>query len=425
MLAIRCLLYLCLLDTVSSETLTVLETTSNMSLFSPNSGAELASSSLLGHNQVTVCARFMTYQFTTHLSENPSQCLLWWGSTSSTGLYSTWLGSDLQAGMFSYVFPIWDMNVWNHVCLMIDSVTKDIMIIVNGKLMIKRHDFDLNNSFMNENLSIMGSFAPNGYTGSLFGRMTDVNMWSRMMTEKEAVSWTLCGKIEVGDLVDWKTATWKAQGLEEVQVDREEVCRKMQDRLLVSNVQRNFDGTLHLARMLGGRMAIADSQASAEENINALNPVKEDCQFVFTGLTDHKEEGVWVNVYTGQPMSWRNWEIGQPDNVGNADCATINAVNYKQHAGLCTDLSCSLIRVKESPKFQLRGVCKDSTVDTYYTMLLTNDNKTILKQELVGFKQTKMIWSRERERWNIVNLIDGIVLAHTNSTHDFPFGSHP
>ena len=72
----------------------------------------------------------------------------------------------------------------------------------------------------------------------------------------------------------------------------------------------------------------------------------------------------------------------------------------------------------------MRGLCKNSKIDVYYTLLVLRDNATLYERRLLGFKQTNMTFSPEQERWNIVNLVDGKVLAFTNSSHDFPFGSH-
>ena len=58
------LLSLCCLSTVSMSLLTILETTSDLGLFDPHTGAQIDNSSTLGHKQVNVCARFFNYQLT-------------------------------------------------------------------------------------------------------------------------------------------------------------------------------------------------------------------------------------------------------------------------------------------------------------------------------------------------------------------------
>ena len=216
-------------------------------------------------------------------------------------------------------------------------------------------------------------------------------------------------------------------------MEREELCREQQDRLLVSDDKKDFDEALRLARMLGGKMAIADSQEAAERISQALEPVKVMCNYVFIGFTDRKNESEWVNIYTQEKLTWKNWFAGQPNNGGNQDCGGMVTKSKKLFDTNCFNKMCSIIQIKQSPKFHLRGVCDESTVDVFYTFLVPSGNETILEKELLGFKQTKMIWSTKQKRWNIVSLIDGNILAHTNSTDSqlqtsnfpsFPFGSH-
>ena len=76
--------------------------------------------------------------------------------------------------------------------------------------------------------------------------------------------WTLCKTREGGDLVDWRTASWEARGLLEVQLESQEVCKERKGRLLVLDTQRDFDDTLYLARMLGGE--VWDQWSRAKES---------------------------------------------------------------------------------------------------------------------------------------------------------------
>ena len=72
----NCFFISILIPLVSSESLRVLRTTHDMASFSPSSGAELLNSSLHDLNEMTVCARFSTYQFITHGYREPLQVLL-------------------------------------------------------------------------------------------------------------------------------------------------------------------------------------------------------------------------------------------------------------------------------------------------------------------------------------------------------------
>ena len=225
---------------------------------------------------------------------------------------------------------------------------------------------------MSASFWIMGKTSSSEYLYSMFGRMTDMNMWSRSLTEVEAVSWTLCRTREGGDLVDWKTATWEARGLQELQVEREEVCRQRKDRLLLSKVKSDFDASLHLARMVGGTMAIAGSQEEADDIILVLVPQKKSVD----RFSQDSQTG--RGKVTGSTSTHRrNWKTGEPNGNGNEDCATIYALTNNLSDVKCSKKLCSIFQLRESPKFQMRGVCKERKVDTYYTMPVPRSNETI------------------------------------------------
>ena len=168
-----CLLSLSFFNTVWTSQLTVLETTSSLAAPLTQSGARLANSSTLGHEKVTVCARFLNYQFS-----SPVQSLLGWNKTS---VGSVWQGHELTGvGAFGdwFSFPVWDMQVWNHICIMLDSASSNLKVVLNGETVTNRDlKSDLKN--MDSNLSLFGY-----PTMSFLGQITDVNMWSRSLSEK-------------------------------------------------------------------------------------------------------------------------------------------------------------------------------------------------------------------------------------------------
>ena len=199
----KVLIFLCCLSPVCSEPLTVLESPQNVSDFVPTSGAALHNSSLQGQKQITMCARFLNHQFTA----NNYQALLTIAQ-DHTILWSTW-NPEINAGtsLPLRLFKVWDLGVWNHVCCMLDSTLSQSQIILNGKTILLSNDYSTDhNTFPDHNLSIMGyptkqsiDLTNGSFVSSFFGRMTDVNIWSRIFTKEEAIAWTQCEKTEGGD----------------------------------------------------------------------------------------------------------------------------------------------------------------------------------------------------------------------------------
>ena len=220
--------YLMLLGCLSlaaSELMTVLQTTEDISKFEPSSGAELSNSSLLGQKKVTICARFLTHQLTTHMYDKPFQDLLIMKPLYL--LYNEW-SPDIKSATYvgSYhSFDIWDLGVWNHVCIMLNAESGILETMINGKKKLSVKGYKPDQSTLSNNLTIMALPFSHGFHRSLFGRMTDVNIWSHSFTNEEARAWTTCKTAEGGDMVNWASAGWRAIGLEEVQVERAEVCK--------------------------------------------------------------------------------------------------------------------------------------------------------------------------------------------------------
>ena len=321
---------------------------------------------------------------------------------------------------------------------MLDSTLLQSQIVLNGKTILLSNDYSTDhNTFPDHNLSIMGyptkhstGLTNDSFDMSFFGRMTDVNIWSRIFTKEEAIAWTQCEKTEGGDLLDWRLATWEALGLSKLELERDKICKSNSVReLQVFRVKMNFYDTIQLASVLGGDMASTDNSSIALEMIKTFS--KEFKEKVcgpgpnfFGGFTDQDMEGQFVHYNTGKNLTWTMWYPGEPNNfIWNGQGEHCTALGKEKLFDIaCSATYCPMLVLKKNPQFQLRGVCPDSVIDFYYTLL--NYNETFLRKELLGFKQTKMVWSDIYNQWNIVNLVDGSTLAYTNSTKSFPFGSH-
>ena len=129
---------------------------------------------------------------------------------------------------------------------------------------------------------------------------------------------------------------------------------------------------------------------------------------------------MFVNVNTGEGMTWENWWEGEPNNWGTGEDCALNK-DLGSNDVTCDSQYCSMCKLMESPKLQMKGVCQDSEVDTYYILQLGKGQ--LIRKELLGYKQTKMVWSAEDRRWNIVNLVTDNILAYTDATEDIPIGT--
>ena len=349
-------------------------------------------------------------------------------------LYNAWTSKEhLEGGFDLTTFPVWDLQVWNHLCVMLDSANGKMTVVMNGEVVLDGNDYQYAHDVHGTAVFLMA--IPNNwdstseqFSDSMFGRLTDLNIWTECFTDEKAIAWTLCEIAEGGNLLDWSRATWRATGLEEVMEDRDVVCKKMEiPELLVSDLKKNFDETIHFARVLGGEMAVADNIKDAEKMAKLLTDenIANLCAGggLFAGLTDRNEEGVFVNINTGDPLNIDIWIENEPNNIFGADCAFIED-QAKLFDFKCSDVRCPILKIQKSPKFQLRGACQDIDIDMDIFFTLPLQNGVFIEKELLGFKSSKMLWSNKTNKWEIRNLINESVIAFSNSTRDYPFGNN-
>ena len=253
-----CLLFF-LVPSARSEKIKVLKTSGELSNFDQTSGAHLIFPAHTGAKGVTLCLRFFSYQF--YLKY---QKLIDFAGVS-VGAYSMMEPVDLfweevmdsswrNDNTVGFVetdtlktFPIWDLNVWNHLCISIDYESMHVFIILNGESVSE--DIGYKHKERKKNLlAIMGTYRGNGngYISSTFGEISDINMWNRSFTLNEMSDWTDCNMNDVGIIIDWANTELDSHGLHEVFVERAKMCEKKSEGLiLVADRRFDFNSTIH------------------------------------------------------------------------------------------------------------------------------------------------------------------------------------
>ena len=121
------------------------------------------------------------------------------------------------------LFKSWKMgdnDEWNTACIIASTKHRFYRTILNGVIVYEGEGYQ--EKYPNKNLNIMGEKygESENFTHSLFGRMSDINLWNRTFSQKEVSTWEECKMERGGNIVDWKTAEWTAVGLDETLIDK-------------------------------------------------------------------------------------------------------------------------------------------------------------------------------------------------------------
>ena len=98
----------------------------------------------------------------------------------------------------------------NTVCIIASSSDMFYRTIVNGVLVYEGLDYQEHHEEKDKNLFFMGEKIDNNenFTASLFGRMSDINLWNTTLSYREVTVWEECKLDKGGNIIDWETADW-------------------------------------------------------------------------------------------------------------------------------------------------------------------------------------------------------------------------
>ena len=255
----------------SAKMIKVFQTDQNISNFVPNSGALLVSEVPNNNmSSVTICFRFLVNQFMV-FTDPPIQNLVEFDGKPAFGIYYDFkppsdptiqenLGSRWKLGsVFGYyfynnkfsLFPLMSVlpRKWNNACFL--SSQNYFKVFVNSHFIYEEH---IQQEATHSNIAIMGTTKAqpeDTFIGSVFGKLTDFNLWNYNLNKKDILEWEKCGT-KKGNIVDWGTSKWRVMNLKETLVGKLDLCKKEKKaNLLMSNSKRNFDETLLLCNEIG------------------------------------------------------------------------------------------------------------------------------------------------------------------------------
>ena len=105
-----------------------------------------------------------------------------------------------------------DVQIWRHSCLSLDFKTGDIKLVENGKLRYKSNSGCLIKlSFLTDMTVGCYYYKPSGLM-SMYGKVTDLQMYSQVLSDQDMELITNCKKRMAGDILSWDKTDWVTRG---------------------------------------------------------------------------------------------------------------------------------------------------------------------------------------------------------------------
>ena len=256
------------------------------------------------------------------------------------------------------------------------------------------------------NIFTVGCIYKRGVTPfmSIHGKVTDFQVWSKVLEEEKLKRITSCQDLESGNLLSWDSGAWylnssRGTGRREMMELEEEVCRTGGDSYHLVPHRDKFQQSLHMCNKLSGQLVSHHTKENFTQiltfmtkkaHLNLFHCGKRDEErravTLKTWLASHdtEEEGVFRNFFTDRPTQYLPWAPERPYVGGTRyNCMVLDLVLEQPGPGQlylgstsitdeeCEVEFCSLCRV-ENPvrRMTVRGLCPLSIFDRvyYYTI---------------------------------------------------------
>ena len=238
------------------------------------------------------------------------------------------------------------------------------------------------------------------------GAITDLNTWSKVLSEEEMDSWIKCGFSE-GDIISWTTIKLEEETKE---IDIDEICREGVQYIKFKSLYiEGFEDTIRLCRKIGGKVVTPPSR----RELGKINEISQGSSF-YLGYTDEKEEGIWRNVYDDRLLDFDLWFADFPHNkTKDHNCAVSHFSSVMDD--LCSGnkdtnpviLTSPICELPSFQKFRMRGAY-DAEIDTGFTLV----NSTFFQ----GFFKSNITFDEKSNTWQIYNAFKETLVAYTNTT---------
>ena len=224
-------LLLFLLKYNCGQTIRVISTDPTQSQPRDDGVAVISDSSIQHLEELTVCLRFITYNFDmTRL--NPVLTVYDFGLLLSYSVISCY-DQEEECELVPWkvygrtnfeTFPGWSPGEWRSVCMSGSSASQSWRITLDGRETV-RSEYNSYHKRRSENILLM-NLMEEFYRAPHHGAVSDLQVWSRLLDDDEVLQWLQCRSGLVGDFLSWETLQINITGLYTWDREKDDICPK-------------------------------------------------------------------------------------------------------------------------------------------------------------------------------------------------------
>ena len=256
--------------------------------------------------------------------------------------FKTFVGSEWEDKKIFYIWNYfslsihkkvkwrWGPNAWNSVCWTYDQPTSSLKVFVNDQSVEFHFAGVYHVPQEKKGLFFMNSKERNH---SFPGAVTDIQMWSRRLTDSELAAWADCGSDSAGDLIDWSSAQLNITGLSQVRAERDTICGSNSSKKIIAAFNRRLD-FYHSVKFCSnfGEIASAREEDEREAMLSSLEAIEDhhcNTDFISAGMLWSQADQAWSEITTGRGMAVEPWFPGRPSNNTQTDNCLYLLTYYK------------------------------------------------------------------------------------------------
>ncbi|XP_042204129.1 uncharacterized protein LOC121853819 [Homarus americanus] len=249
----------------------------------------------------------------------------------------------------------------------------------------------------------------------LHGDYAQLNVWDRALNTSEVADLANCRTPGRGNIFNMDTANWEVFGdVQETLVDLQYFCRSEPFYDILPE-ERSFRPTQELCELLNTTMPVPQSHEDSTSILQELAPFLNVCSAgstwkVWLGISDELQEGVYLNVNTGRPITFQDFFPPYP--IGGK----LNSCVILMEDGTWVDNKCQLQRCgacyfEREDFLYLRGLCFEEERRAHFRMSGYFAGRPVLR----GYFSMSVIWDSSQNRWLLYDTDKNSTLATSES----------